>query len=404
MAHSVLHISETDAGGGSAASAYRIHSTLRSRGHRSRMLVGRKQTADADVRPLKRGLAWRAADRVTGAVADSLDLQYAFYASSFGVATDPWFRSADVVQLYNLHGSYFSHTALPFLGRRRPLVWRLSDMWAMTGHAAYAYDCERWRLGCGSCPYVSEYPALRHDRTALLWQLKRLVYARVELTLVAPSRWLASLAGASPLLSRFPIHWIPNGVDVSGFKPLDRREARAVLGLDPDRAVVLYSAVRLDDRRKGAHVLADALAALGDLDFQLVCAGSASVELPRQAHLLGLLDAPTMAIAYAAADAYVVPVLADNLPNVVLESMACGTPCVAFDVGGVGEAVRPDETGWLAPAGDALALAEGIRALLADEGLRRRLGARAREVAEREYADSVEAGRLESLYDELVAA
>jgi hypothetical protein len=111
----VLHISQSDALGGSGRSAYRLHSTLRKLGHRSRMLVGQRRTSDPDVRPLKRSLAWRAGDRIAGTVADLLDLQYVFYPSSFGVASDLWFKDADVVQLYNTHGSYFSHKALPYL-------------------------------------------------------------------------------------------------------------------------------------------------------------------------------------------------------------------------------------------------------------------------------------------------
>src|SRR5262249_332938 len=133
VAGNVLHISASDASGGAARSAFRIHVGLRTLGWPSRMLVGVRRTTDADVRPLKRNVAWRAAGRACAAVTDRLDLQYVLYPSSFGVALDPWFRDAQVVQLYNVHGSYFSHSALPLLSRRRPLVWRLSDMWALTG-------------------------------------------------------------------------------------------------------------------------------------------------------------------------------------------------------------------------------------------------------------------------------
>ena len=134
MSVNVLHISESDAAGGAARTAYKLHAGLKTEGHGSRMLVGRKVTADPGVRRLKRNDAWRAADRLTGGVLDRLDLQYVFYPSSFAVPRDPWFREADVVQLHNLHGSYFSYTALPALTRRRPTVWLLQDQWAMTGH------------------------------------------------------------------------------------------------------------------------------------------------------------------------------------------------------------------------------------------------------------------------------
>src|SRR5258708_4094740 len=103
MTRNVLHINAFDSGGGAARSAYRIHSALPELGWQSRLLVGERRTSDPSVRNLKRNVAWRAADRASAMVFDALDLQYAFYPSSFGVAVDPWFRSADVVQLYNLH-------------------------------------------------------------------------------------------------------------------------------------------------------------------------------------------------------------------------------------------------------------------------------------------------------------
>src|ERR687888_1950844 len=152
MPVNVLHISESDGIGGSGRSAFRLHSSLRDLGLGSRMLVGRRATNDRDVRPLKRSIAWRAGDRVAGTVADLLNLQYVFFPSSFGVVNDPWFKTADVVQLYNTHGSYFSHSALPVLSRRRPVVWRLSGMWGVPRPLADSYDRGRWRHGGGAPP------------------------------------------------------------------------------------------------------------------------------------------------------------------------------------------------------------------------------------------------------------
>jgi glycosyltransferase involved in cell wall biosynthesis len=404
VALSILHINESDIAGGAARSAYRIHDGLRRAGHTSRMLVGRKLSGDSDVRHIKRSTAWRALDRPFGALTDALDLQYVFYPSSFAVAGDAWFRAADVVQLYNTHGSYFSHTALPLLSRRRPLVWRLSDMWPFTGHVAYSFDCERWRHGCGSCPYLHEYPPLKRDTTALLWRIKRATYARSRLTIVAPSRWIERLVRDSPLLGHFPVHHVPNGIDLDVFRPVAKADARIRLGLAPERPVVLYGAVRMDDRRKGAAELRRALAHLGDVDFDLVVMGEGAPPLDRPVRSLGLLeDDQRIALAYAAADVYVLPALAENLPNVALESLACGTAVAAFDVGGVPDVVRDGETGLLATVGDAEALAARVRTLLADDDLRARLAGAGRDLMEREHTQELEARRLADLYQELVA-
>jgi glycosyltransferase involved in cell wall biosynthesis len=392
----VLHISESDAAGGAARSAYRIHSGVRSLGWDSHMLVGRPQTGDADVRALKRNLAWRAADRLCATVTDRFDLQYVLYPSSFGVALDPWFRSADVVQLYNVHGSYFSHSALPLLSRRRPLVWRLSDMWALTGHVAYSYECERWRHGCGSCPHLDVYPRLKRDTTARLFRWKNTVYARSRITIVAPSRWLEGLARESPLLRRFDVRRIPNGIDLDTFRPRPREEARRALGLD-DRPTVLWSALDLTDERKGGKDAVAALARLGREDVQLVVAGGGVA--PAGARALGVLDDEGLALAYAAARVFLLPAHAENLPIAALESIACGTPVAAFDVGGMGDAVRDGATGALAPLGDVDALARAVTNLL-DADLRDAC----RRVAETEFGAEREAQAFAALYEELRAA
>jgi glycosyltransferase involved in cell wall biosynthesis len=398
MELNVLHISDSDREGGAARTAWTIHSGLRDRGHTSRMLVGRPVSGDEDVRPIKRGLLWRAADRGAGELLGRLSLQYVFYPSSFGVARDPWFRAADILQLYNLHGSYFAFTALPLLTRRRPTFWVLQDQWPMTGHVSYSFDCERWRTGCGDCPYLDVYPPLRHDTTAALWRLKRAVYARSRVELVVPSRWLEQLTRASPLLSRFPVHRIPHGVDVELFRPGSRDAARARLGLPRERPIVFFSAWDLHESRKGLHLLTAALERLDPRPL-LLLAGGGSSPAGVQAHALGQVDDDSvLADAYRAADIYAVPTLADVLTKTAPEAIASGTPCVSFDRGGVTDVVRHKETGYQARFGDVEDLARGIELLLRDLDLRERLGRQGRELAEREFSAKVQVSRYVELY------
>jgi glycosyltransferase involved in cell wall biosynthesis len=397
----VLHISESDAAGGAGRAAYKLHRGLNGLGHVSRMLVGRKVTPDTDIRPLKRNLLWRVLDRASGELFDLLSLQYVFYPSSFGVLADAWFRSASVVQLHNLHGSYFGFTALPAISRLRPVVWQLHDQWGLTGHVAYSLDCERWRHGCGMCPYLGEYPRLRNDTTALLYRLKDRVYRSSRLNLVVPSRWMADIVAASPLLNRFPVHYIPTGIDIDVFKPGDRDEARQRLGLPLDRRIIFFAAANINERRKGLHLLAEALRRLDDPPL-LVVAGNGTVARGIETRYLGaVLDEEILADAYRAADVFAVPTLADVLTQTAPESIACGTPCVSFDRGGVIDVVRHLETGYQAKFGDVDDLARGLTTLLGDSELLERLSQRCREVAETEFAVQQQVERYAALYEEL---
>jgi glycosyltransferase involved in cell wall biosynthesis len=372
------------------------------------MLVGQKVTDDEDV-DLIAGPGLRAADRFFDRGLGRLSLQYIFYPSSFYLPRHRWFKEADVIQLYNTHGNYFSHTALPIISHRRPVVWRLSDMWPMTGHCAYSFDCERWQTGCGSCPILSDPPELYRDTTATLWRIKEWIYARSNLTIVAPSKWIADMAARSPLLHRFDVHLIPNGLDTEIFAPGPREEARRSLQIGPAERVIMFSAQLITDRRKGGHFIRAAIERLaaseGNLTVLIVGKGGEDAHLPRSVRkrVTGTIrDDRELATAYSAADVFVLPTLAENLPNGVLESMACGTPPVTFDVGGCPDAVRHMETGYLATYGDSEDLARGIKLLLTNRELRLRFGSRSREVALSEYSLDLQAKRFLSLYQEVL--
>lgn len=405
----ILHISTEYNLGGSGRAAYRVHAGLKKRGHISRMLVATQVTGVTDVGPIWRNLPWRAADWAAKRVTEALSLQYLFLPSSWNLLRHPWFREADIVQIYNTHGGYFSHSILGVASRMRPVVWRLSDLWPFTGHCCYSYECDRWKTGCGSCPLLSDDPPLRSDRTALLWRIKRRLYASSKVNLVAPSRWIAGLAAESPLVGHWPIHIIPNGIDLEIFRPISRAAAREIFGLPPDEPTVLFSSVETKAYRKGGSFLIEALTRLRGLmkrSFRLFVVGHdahewegvvpvpvTSVETVKDDHLLAAM--------YSAADVFVHPALADNLPNGVLESLACGTPVVAFDVGGVSEAVRPMETGYLARYKDSEDLARGIGRILEDPDLSARMGVTCRLVAESEYGLNLQADRFERLYSTL---
>jgi len=412
MHSSVVHFSTTDNFGGSGRAAYRIHAGLRNLGYSSRMIVGRKVTDDKDVDTVRRTATGTMMDRIADRLLGAIGLQYAYFPSQHRVLGHPWVQAANVFQLYNIHGGYFSTSILPALSALAPIVWRLSDMWAFTGHCAYAGTCDRWRTGCGECPDLATYPGIGIDTTRYLWQRKSRIYRRLRMVVVAPSTWTERLAKESPLLGDFPVRRIPNGLDLQIFRPANQADARKILGLNPEEKIVLFSAQLLDsDARKGtAHVI-EALQRYalreGRPNTSLLLVGSGGEHIcdkvPLPVRYLGFIDKDEeLARAYSAADIMLAPSLAENLPNSALEAMACGIPVVAYATGGVGDAVRHMETGFLAESGDAGGLDEGISLLLTNEDLRNKLASQALDLIRSEFAAEIQANRFASLYQELI--
>lgn len=417
----ILHINIWDRVGGGARAMYRLHDGLRRLGHQSELLVGRQTISEPavscisqDVRPLQT-FGDRALERIGAPLARYFGVDDWSYRSSWLLAETSAFRRADVLNLHCLHGNYFNFRALPALAKLKPTVWTLHDMWPLTGHCAFSYDCERWRTGCHTCPLLNGHgrsivepsPVLL-DRTRSIWEAKRRVYQRTPLHIVTPSRWLYDLVRQSILAGSASVRQISYGIDLDVFRPLDQSTARRALDLPVDEPVIFFSAVNVMNARKGFSFLLEALDRLSnDTRGWLLTAGghadlgqSSKQFQVRQLDFLG--DDRLQRLAFAAADLFVFPTLADNQPLVVMEALACGTPVVTFNVGGVTEMVDHLETGYLARYKDADDLAHGVQLLLTDDALRARMRRRCREVAEAEYPLELQARRYLELYSEVL--
>jgi glycosyltransferase involved in cell wall biosynthesis len=223
-----------------------------------------------------------------------------------------------------------------------------------------------------------------------------------QLHLVAPSRWVAEEVRQSALLGRFPVTVIPHGLDVEAFAPRDRTFARDALGLPQQAKVLLFAAHTVSERRKGFSLLVEALAGLREDPnlFLLAVGGYSAVEqIGIPCRPLGYIsNERLLSIVYSAADLCVVPTLQDNLPNIAIESLACGTPVVGFRVGGMPDIVRDGLTGLLVPLGDSQALREGIRQMLASPVALAEMSVHCRQTAVEEYSIQRQARDYMKLY------
>ncbi len=407
---SIVHFSTADTLGGSARSANRIHRSLRSRGHISRMLVGFRFGNDDDVNSVASNRFLKLMDRVADKLCSLIGWQYYFVPSNLFLRSHSWLPQADIFQLFNIHGGYLSFWFLKFLGKKVPVVWRLSDLWPMTGHCAYPGDCDKWQIGCGDCPDLNSYPAIGLDRTAEIFAKKKALYSSLNLTIVAPSSWIQNQAMQSPMFAQLPIVRIPNGLDDEPFKNSDRMQSRDALGLPKSDKVILFCAHILDNNpRKGSDVLIEALSIFGKNEgYTLLLMGEGGDtwrnKVPMQVHCLGFQDSvDSIARAYAASDVVVIPSVLENLPNTLVESLASGRAVIASDCGGMRDGIVDGKTGFLVPVGNASALASKIEEVMINDLLRNNFEINARELFEREFSVAQEVKRFELLYSDILS-
>ncbi len=395
-----------DLAGGAVIAANRLFHGLQLQGVNTKMLVGQSSFENENVNELPHNFT---GEKIVSRLTMPLGLNYVHYYSSFKIPKHNFFKQADILNFHSLHGAYFNYLALPKLTKHKPAVYTLHDVWSFTGHCAFNFDCGRWKTGCGKCPYPNNYPAIKRDSTRLEWKLKKRTYERSQLTIVTPSNWLSALAKQS-MLGEFNIHTIPYGLDTNVFEPLDPHYCRKILGVPEGKKVLLFGAMGLDDHRKGGDLLVKALNKMPKSlkeSLVLLTLGQAdelyknSIDI--QTLNLGYVSGDRMkAIAFSAADIFIFPTRNDNLPCIIQESLACGTPVVSFDINGVPDLVRPGITGYLAEPENADSFLEKIMQLLEEDKIREEMKKKCREVAVNEYRLDIQAQRYKDLFSTLL--
>ncbi len=412
----VLLLSTFDVRGGAARAAYRLHQGLRSIDVDSKMLVQEKSSDDWTVIAPKTKIRMGMAK--TRATIDALPLRFYPRFDSYGAFFPQWLPDSlakkvnpikpDILNLHWISGGFVQIETLKKF--KQPLVLTLHDMWAFTGGCHYSQDCDRYIINCGQCPQL--YSNRDQDISRWVWQRKAKAWKNLDLTIVTPSQWLADQAKKSSLLGDRPIYVIPNGINTKIYKPLDPKIARDLLHLPQDKYLILFGAMRAtSDPRKGWQFLQPTLQRLKQSGWQdcieLVIFGASEPEAPENlgfpCHYLGQIhDDLSLSIMYAASDLLLVPSTQDNLPNTIMEAISCGTPCVAFNIGGMPDMIDHQQNGYLAPPFDCEDLANGINWVLTDGVRHKSLRLAARQKAEQEFNQSLQAQRYQALFNQIL--
>jgi glycosyltransferase involved in cell wall biosynthesis len=366
----VLHINSTSHTGGAARAMRRLHTALTNQGHESQFLVGRSRFPEDpavhiiwDVVSQYRSLGNSLKSRIGNQFEKYLGLHSWANRTNLRITDTALYDWAEVIDLRNLFGGFFNLWCFPELSAFKPVVWRMPDLWGVTGHCAYPYDCQRWKTGCYRCPLLTkngrkivEPPPTYWDGTRRVWRAKRDLYQQSNLHIIVTTNWMKDQVSQSILNQAKSINVISNGVNLNIYQPIDQQRARSELDLPLDEPLLLWAAGGKGNYRKGYHLTVAALEEIQrnaqKTPFLVTMGANQGWDQPESLkkvkHLGFIRDPQQQALVYSAVDGFICSTLADGQPQTALEALACGTPLIAFDLGPMPELAIPGETGVLA--------------------------------------------------------
>jgi glycosyltransferase involved in cell wall biosynthesis len=413
-----------DISGGAARAMYRLHKGLLEIGQESRVISVQKKSLDESV--LELDLAYKSSDdspyknpmseliqEMIGKKRTKLsNTLFSFPYPDWDISTHPWVQKSDIISLHWVSFFLSPRSIEQLISLNKPVVWTLHDEWAFTGGCHYTAGCEGFLEDCKVCPQL-DIPNSKIPSFVLQEKLERF---QDNITIISPTIWLADRARKSKLFRNSRIEVIPNSLDTSIFRPTPKSEAKANWNISAETFTMLFGTDNGNERRKGFPELLDALKILQNNPGWKSAVKSGKIrvllfgELSRDIQELGIpytslghtKDDSLLALAYSAADLFILPSLEDNLPNTMLEALSCETPIVAFRTGGMPDMVIPGRTGWLAGFAKPSSLAENILEAYENPEERQNLGYNGRRWMEEKFNLPVQANRYASLFEELL--
>ena len=376
----ILIVNTSERTGGAAVAANRLMKALNNNGEKAKMLVCEKQTDTLTVTelpksPFKRwNFLW---ERLVVFCHLRFNRQHLFEIDIANAGTDITklreFKEADIIHLHWINQGMLSLSNISKILRSgKPVVWTMHDIWPATGICHVTLNCRRFTNGCSNCRLLPGNGS-SHDLAYKIWHKKQTMVMDQNIYYVACSRWLESEAKKSALLNGQKITNVPNCIDTHIYKNNNKQEARQLLGLPADKKLILFASQRVTNENKGMNYLIEACKQLAATDENpgLVILGGHAEEvleqLPLEAYPLGYVNDELRIIdVYNAVDVFVLPSLSENLPNTIMEAMACGVPCVGFKVGGIPEEIDHKKNGYVAEYRNADDLARGISWILSE--------------------------------------
>lgn len=374
----VVHISTYCDGGGAAQAAVRLNQAFNQNGIESHLLVlvpGRHLSSQVTVIPRhdrREEFLYHVNNKV-GSFLRKIGKPWGDFdllLSGFSIKNHPLVKEADVIYVQTVYKTLNYHGIRELLDLGKPVIWYMHDMFPITGGCHYSFDCKEYERECLNCQFTRTVNGCGLSS----WQLKKKKHSwrnYQNFYGMSPSNWLTDCARQSSLFHNKKCFVIPNSLDTSLFSPMDKESIKTSFGLDIHKKTILFSADVVNSPYKGFSYLKKALSKLDTAKYQALVFGQGGHQdlegIDLDAVFLGrITNQEELVKAYNAADVFVIPSMAEAFGYVIIESMACGVPCVGFNVGGIPDLIHTGENGYLAAYKDVDDLAKGIEWIFAD--------------------------------------
>lgn len=338
-----------------------------------------------------------------------LSVQSLLYPWSSQLFFDKRFLSSDIVHYHLIHNGYFSLLSMSKLTSIKPSVWTIHDPWLMCGHCVYPYNCERWKNGCGLCPDLKTFMPMFFDNTKKMFEIKRKILEKSQVDIVVASKYMLNMAKNSPILANKKIHYIPFGVDLKIFKPLDKQLLREKYNIKHDSFVISFRQTKYE--YKGLQYIKEALTKINPGNYSMpltiftVHEKGFLNEFKDKFHIVELgvvTDEVTMAEFYNCSDLFLMPSTAEAFGMMAIEAMACGKPVIVFEGTALSDVVFAPKGGISVPMKDSVALYSALHSLLINQNERNAIGDEAYRLSREHYDFKVHADRMLDLYRDII--
>lgn len=416
----VVHLNTYDGNGGAGRASLRLNRALLNQNIDSKVIVHYKFGKNRQIGDFNTNLIQKAYTTATIILEriwakrylKALKTPFSFAWFGRSVIHHPDVKRADIIHLHWVNHGFLNPSHIAEIAKLgKPVVWTFHDSNAFTGGCHVRYTCDHFQRECGNCPLLKNSAPI--DYSHRIWKQKQKAYDQLDFTIIAPSTWMQASVLQSSLMKGKPISQFPNTLETDIFKPADRATAKELAGFSKDKFIFLSGFMpSRKDMHKGTSYLLESLELLKTrlgakaVDVELVVFGNRNTDdmpdFPFKTSFLGTInDDEKLALCYAAADAFLIPSLEDNLPYTVMESLSCGTPVIAFTTGGIPDMVKHLYNGYLAAYRSAESFTEGMEWVI-NYPDKQKLQKQARQTVMDDFSEEIISKKHIDLYNRLL--